>query len=200
MSNGFFSKIQSVLDGFLAVTVFRIVPQWFKPNYFSLIRLALIPLIYLCLIKNSFLLAMIIFILAAGLDSLDGALARTRKQISNWGLFLDPLADKLLIAIVLFFLLFNYPWPLLLAAIILVEIIATLAGLIFSKKSTLPSANTFGKMKMLSQSAGVISALLWLAFKIDLLLYLSILLFLISFILQICNLLHFFRRGLHKNK
>jgi len=200
MSNDFFSKIQGVLDGFLTATILKIIPQWFKPNYFSLIRLALIPFIYLFLIKNNFLSAVITFILAASLDSLDGALARTRKQISAWGLFLDPLADKLLIAIVLVFLLFTYPWPFLLAAIILVEIVTVLAGLIASRKADLPSASPFGKLKMLTQSLGVITSLLWLNFESDFLLSLSTVFFLTSFILQICNLIYFFKRGLHKNK
>ena len=195
MSNDFFPKIQKILDDFWSATIFKIIPLWFKPNYFSLIRLGLIPVIYLCLIKNSFLLAVIIFIIAAFLDTLDGALARIRQQTSAWGLFLDPLADKLLVVIVLFFLLFVYPLPFLLASIILIEIIASLIGLIFLSKTTLPSASYFGKFKMFTQSTGVVLALLWLNLKFDLLLSLSTVLFLTSFILQICNLIYFLRRG-----
>ena len=47
------------------------------------------------------IIATLIFIIAASTDGLDGYIARKRKQVSNLGKLLDPLADKLLVAAVL---------------------------------------------------------------------------------------------------
>ncbi len=71
------------------------------PNVLTLLRIALIPLFVLAyyLAKSwAHMLATIIFILAALTDWLDGYLARRLQQTSPFGAFLDPVADKLMIA------------------------------------------------------------------------------------------------------
>ncbi|SHK31625.1 CDP-diacylglycerol--glycerol-3-phosphate 3-phosphatidyltransferase [Alicyclobacillus tolerans] len=50
---------------------------------------------------GSEMIAALVFMIAAGTDGLDGYIARKRKMITNFGKFLDPLADKLLISAVL---------------------------------------------------------------------------------------------------
>jgi len=70
-------------------------------NYLTLFRIASIPVVVgLFFWENSMgpWIAVFVFALACFSDFLDGYLARTLHQITNFGRFLDPVADKLLIA------------------------------------------------------------------------------------------------------
>ena len=74
------------------------------PNRISLARIALVPVCVLLLgagIENGERYAAAVFAIAAASDSLDGYLARSRGTITNFGKFVDPLADKLLVTSVL---------------------------------------------------------------------------------------------------
>ena len=85
------------------------------PNSLTLLRIALIP-IFVVVFYLPFtwanLAACFVFILAAVTDILDGYLARKLEQISPLGAFLDPVADKLMVAVVLLVLLLLLVlWP-----------------------------------------------------------------------------------------
>lgn len=70
--------------------------------FFLLVKLDLPPIrIEQFTITYNQIIAVIIFIIAASTDSLDGYIARKRKMITNLGKLLDPLADKLLVTAVL---------------------------------------------------------------------------------------------------
>lgn len=74
------------------------------PNSLTLLRIAMIPLfvvVFYLPFKWANLAACLVFILAAVTDILDGYLARKLGQISALGAFLDPVADKLMVAVVL---------------------------------------------------------------------------------------------------
>ena len=85
-------------------------------NRITLARISLVPIVMFFLLVRldlgrftvlghtttmSDIVAALIFIIAAGTDGLDGYIARSRKMITDFGKFLDPLADKLLISSVL---------------------------------------------------------------------------------------------------
>ncbi len=78
------------------------------PNSISLLRIALIPcfvIVFYLPFEWSRASAAVIFAMAALTDWLDGYLARRLGQISKLGAFLDPVADKLMVAVVLVVLL-----------------------------------------------------------------------------------------------
>ncbi len=68
------------------------------PNLLTLLRIILVPVIVILLIQGSFLKALAVFIVAGLTDILDGFLARILKQQTVLGAYLDPIADKALLA------------------------------------------------------------------------------------------------------
>jgi cardiolipin synthase (CMP-forming) len=68
------------------------------PNLITLLRIILVPIVVILLIQGSFFKALIVFIVAGLSDALDGFLARVLKQQTVLGAFLDPIADKALLA------------------------------------------------------------------------------------------------------
>lgn len=67
------------------------------PNLITTIRIILAPVFVIYLINDQFLAALIVFLLCAISDGLDGMVARLMSQRSKLGAYLDPLADKLLL-------------------------------------------------------------------------------------------------------
>ena len=68
------------------------------PNFLSLLRIILVPVIVIFLIQGSYAKALIVFAIAGLTDALDGALARLLNKQTELGSFLDPLADKILLS------------------------------------------------------------------------------------------------------
>lgn len=86
--------------------------RWNTPNVLTLLRIVLIPvfvLVFYAPYAWSNLFSAAIFGLAALTDWLDGYLARRLKQSSVFGAFLDPVADKLMVAIALVVLVQQNP-------------------------------------------------------------------------------------------
>ena len=70
------------------------------PNKLTLLRICLIPvfvILMLSQVSNFFLISCIIFIIASITDFLDGKIARKYNLVTDFGKFMDPLADKLLV-------------------------------------------------------------------------------------------------------
>ena len=97
--------------------------RWTIPNILTVLRIALIPvflLAYYLPLSWSHILTTAIFGLAALTDWFDGYLARRLEQSSPFGAFLDPVADKLIVAVALIMLVQSNPtlWFVVPAAII----------------------------------------------------------------------------------
>jgi len=68
------------------------------PNQLTLVRMMFVPFIVINLVAGHYRWALILFVLAGFTDGLDGLLARTLKQQTMLGQYLDPIADKLLLS------------------------------------------------------------------------------------------------------
>jgi len=82
------------------------------PNALTVLRVLLIP-VFACLYSSGmYLWALFVFLLAGLTDYLDGFLARRWNQITSFGKLIDPLADKLMLLTVLYFLASSghLPW------------------------------------------------------------------------------------------
>ncbi|MGV1098934.1 CDP-diacylglycerol--glycerol-3-phosphate 3-phosphatidyltransferase [Thiovibrio sp. JS02] len=67
------------------------------PNCITIVRILLIPILVIFLLEGRLLTAFWIFVAAGVSDGLDGFLARALKQKTDFGAFVDPIADKLLL-------------------------------------------------------------------------------------------------------
>jgi CDP-diacylglycerol---glycerol-3-phosphate 3-phosphatidyltransferase len=103
----------------------------------------------------------VIFIIAASTDKIDGYIARKRNMITKLGIFLDPIADKLIVTAALIALLQRGDisgWTAML--IISREFIVTGFRLVAVGEGVVLSADKWGKFKMVIQSVAVSIALL----------------------------------------
>jgi len=162
------------------------------PNYISALRFILIIPIFLFLDKipdgyEYRVYSAILMLLAGGTDLLDGYLARKLNQISELGKIIDPLADKIAIALIIIKLYIIGIVPdYYFFAIILRDVIILLGGIYVSKKigKVLPS-NLLGKITVLTICFFLLGLVLnvnqfpWLH---DFLLYLSLIMSFFSII------------------
>ena len=68
-----------------------------SPNQLTMLRMALVPFLAVCIVYDKIGIAILIFIAAGLTDMLDGIIARHYGQQTTLGIFLDPIADKLLL-------------------------------------------------------------------------------------------------------
>ncbi|MDJ0556039.1 MAG: CDP-diacylglycerol--glycerol-3-phosphate 3-phosphatidyltransferase [Microcoleaceae cyanobacterium MO_207.B10] len=122
------------------------------PNWITFSRLLGVPLILYTLANptnHSRWICMIIFIVAAGTDFLDGYLARKLNQVTDLGKFLDPLVDKLLVLAPLLALIELGKVPAWGVFLILGREL-TIAGWRINQ-TKISGANIWGKLKTVSQ-------------------------------------------------
>lgn len=153
-------------DHMVAKIFLRWLPAWATPNRITALRVALTPAVVLIILFSHYLTGVLLFLLVALTDVLDGSLARTRSQITRFGMMFDPLADKLLVGsmvLVLVFRHFNF-W--LGFAILGVEVIFIVSALYSYKLKNARMANLWGKIKMLLQVAAICAVLLALVFDV----------------------------------
>lgn len=154
-------------DRILAVTVLKLFPAKVTPNQITIFRFFSIPFIAGLLLTGNYVLGIILFVISAFSDALDGALARTRDQVTDWGKTYDPLADKLLIGLTAFLIVPKYLGVSLVFALVLIEMILIGTAYYFKNKKGLElSANFWGKSKMVCQSFGVGLVMLYSIFPV----------------------------------
>lgn len=134
-------------------------------NKLTLIRIVLVPVFLIFIaakgIPYGSFIATFIFILASLTDKLDGYIARSRNQITNFGKFMDPLADKLLVTAALISLVELHVVPSWAAVIIIAREFAV-SGLrsIAASQGKVIAASWWGKIKTVIQIIALILLLL----------------------------------------
>ncbi|MDF2814332.1 MAG: CDP-diacylglycerol--glycerol-3-phosphate 3-phosphatidyltransferase [Paenibacillus sp.] len=131
--------------------------------FFLLVKLDLPPIkIEQFSITYNQIIAVLIFIIAASTDSLDGYIARKRKMVTSLGMLLDPLADKLLVSAVLISLVDMQKLDAWIAIVIISREFAVtglrMVGLLQNKPVI--SASAWGKWKTGIQITAIIALLL----------------------------------------
>lgn len=144
------------------------------PNKLTLLRVILIPVFLVCIyvdvIPAHFLLALIVFAVASFTDMLDGKIARARGLVTNFGKFLDPLADKVLVITALTVLVELDEFRM--SAIPLVIIIARefmVSGLrlLAAEEGVVIAAGIWGKLKTAFTMVTIVAVLLYLSLTGD---------------------------------
>ncbi len=139
------------------------------PNYITIGRIVFVPLLVVVLLTpeagkwlgiSSYALGIVIFLIAALSDILDGQLARRRKQVSTLGKFLDPIADKLLISAALIVLVEKHLAPSWAVCVIIGrEFIVTGLRSVAASEGVIIQAQGMGKLKMWAQCVAVVALL-----------------------------------------
>lgn len=117
------------------------------PNMLTIIRIILMPIVLLLIFNSKMTEALIVFLIACFTDLVDGHIARKYNFISKTGMWLDPLADKLMAVGVLVAFTIKGIIPLFVMLIIFTkELLMIIGGMIIVGKKRSAPANKFGKM------------------------------------------------------
>lgn len=135
-------------------------------NKLTVARIFMIPVLVLFMCLDNFwtrIFALAIFVIAALTDAFDGVIARRQKTITTLGIFLDPLADKLLISAALISFVgmkeLNVPaWMVII--IISREFVITGLRSLAASRNVIIAASKQGKFKTTSQITAIISIML----------------------------------------
>jgi len=143
-------------DKFLKATFLKLLPSWVTPNHVTIFRFMTIPFVLFLLVTENYVTGLILFAFSAFSDAVDGALARTKDQITDWGKLFDPLADKMLIGTTAAFLIVKYIGVYIAFAIILIELVLITIGYYKKRfRHIVVQAHPTGKLKMILQSVGI---------------------------------------------
>ena len=133
------------------------------PNKLTLARIALVPFFVAFMLIDAiplnYLWALVIFAIASLTDLLDGKIARKYNLITDFGKFLDPLADKVLVVSALICMVqlgWTYAW--LVAVIVAREFMVSGIRLVAagSEKKIVIAASIWGKLKTASTMAAIV--------------------------------------------
>lgn len=142
------------------------------PNKLTIVRIILVPVFLLIAsldFKSSQYICAAVFVIASLTDSLDGYIARKTNQVTTFGKFMDPLADKLIVTSALVMLVQYHTVPAWAVVIIIARefAITGLRTLAVSNGIVL-AAGPWGKAKTVTQIVAITFALLKLPFYMGL--------------------------------
>ncbi len=146
------------------------------PNKLTILRIILIPIFvaiyYLTIIPYNFIISAGVFAIAAFTDFLDGYIARKYNLVTNFGKFLDPIADKVLVSTALIVFLVPptgvtlFPWyaSIMVALILGRELIISGFRLVAADKGQVIAADKSGKLKTFFTDITIVYVLVILGF------------------------------------
>ena len=143
---------------------------WTPANVVTMVRICLVPVFVLVLLSPwpnllgvpqvdvfKSLIAAGIFILISCTDFVDGYLARSRNEVTNFGKFMDPLADKILVMAALLALIELGSLPSWVVLIIVTrEFIVSGLRMMAAKEGVVIAASWYGKAKTVSQMVAIV--------------------------------------------
>lgn len=140
------------------------------PNKLTVIRMLLVPVMVIVAlvdinggifgIETKFIIINLIFIIASITDKLDGSIARSRNLVTNFGKFLDPIADKILVLAAMLILVEKQMLPAWIPIIVLMREFAVSAYRLISieQGGKVIAASNWGKLKTVTQMIAIILA------------------------------------------
>ena len=138
------------------------------PNKLTIFRILLVPIMvaisyinfnyYFLGISLQNIIMLIIFIVASYTDHLDGKLARKNNQITTFGKFLDPLADKILVLAAMLIFVEKGVLPSWIPIVVLLRefVVSGYRLVAVEKNGKVISANIWGKIKTVTQMIAII--------------------------------------------
>ncbi len=136
-------------------------------NKLTIFRIILVPIIMIIPLFNiqtqvygiplTYLIVDVIFILASITDKLDGYIARSRNQITTFGKFLDPIADKILVIVAMLMLVGENKIPYWIPSIVVIRefIVSGYRLVAVEKQGNVIAASIWGKIKTSTQMVGL---------------------------------------------
>ncbi len=135
------------------------------PNKLTVLRVILVPFFILFLLLDfpaSAVLALIVFAAASVTDALDGHIARSRNLVTDFGKFLDPLADKVLvISALVCFVEMGLAGAVPVIIIIAREFMVSGLRLVTAGKGVVVAAGIWGKLKTAFTMAAIVIILIF---------------------------------------
>ncbi|MEG0621083.1 MAG: CDP-diacylglycerol--glycerol-3-phosphate 3-phosphatidyltransferase, partial [Raoultibacter sp.] len=191
---------------------------WTPANIVTLVRICGVPLFVIALLSPwptwfpqwpdaemwKPWVAAFVFIILAGTDGLDGYLARSRNEVTNFGKFIDPLADKILTTAALLALIeLNVlpSWPVLI--ILCREFIVAGIRMVAANQGVVIAASWYGKAKTVTQIIAIVLFLIkdshmvsdFSAVLSDHLYLVSWLVMLVALVLTVVSMLDYFSKA-----
>lgn len=177
-----------ITDKILAKIFLPFIPHFVMPNHITFLRFIATPLVLWLLWKGDYRWGLTSFVIVAFTDALDGALARTKNQITEWGKMYDPLADKLLVCSVIYIIVFKYLNFYLALAIVALEITIILFAILKKNQGADIQANWWGKIKMICQVLGISFLLLAIILHTSVLILVSSVIFILALLFGLVSL------------
>lgn len=137
-------------------------------NRLTIFRIVLVPIFLFFLFQKnllSIILALVVFIIAAITDLYDGYLARNRNEITNFGIIMDPVADKLIVlSAFIYFVQLDMVSSWMIIVIVAREFLITILRTLALAKNKVLGSIKSGKYKTVSHMVIIILILMIIAF------------------------------------
>ena len=150
------------------------------PNKLTVGRMIATPIFMATMLINfpyHYAVSLVLFIVASLTDMIDGKMARKYNLVTDFGKFMDPLADKMLTTAAYLGFMFvysatnpnNYGIQITIITFIVLfrEFMVSSLRLVTAKAGLVVAANIWGKLKTVSQMVGIIAALFFFSVTVD---------------------------------
>ena len=159
------------------------------PTKLTILRIVLSPVFLVLLLTQLVIPGLIVFILVALTDWIDGMIAKSTKQMTKFGEFLDPMADKFMVALGVIAIILKFDFPAYGLWILSRDVISLCGSFIVYKKQKANwEANILGKATTFLQVVTIIAFVIDYSFKYQILL--------ITMVISIITAISYFKRAI----